>query len=164
MDDQSPEDRCYAAALRLLGYRFRSEAELRKRLVEKEHDRDAIDAAVARLKAEGWIDDARFARVLADSRSRKGIGPKRVALELRRFGVQDDVAGAAVRGTDQEMAEDDLAALVRKRLRILGRSHGPDWAPEESDRKKILAYLLRQGYEYAAAVGALDAALAQEKD
>jgi regulatory protein len=157
--DQSPEDRCYAAALRLLGYRFRSEAELCKRLIEKGHDRGAIDDAVARLRAEGWIDDARFARVLADSRSRRGIGPKRVALELRRLGVEDEVAGAAVRGTDPEMAESDLAALVRKRLRILGRSQGAGWRPDESDRKKLLAYLLRQGYEYAAAVQALDAAL-----
>ena len=164
VDDQSPEDRCYAAALRLLGYRFRSEAELRKRLREKDHDSDAIAGAVARLKTEEWIDDARFARVLADSRSRKGIGPKRVSLELRRFGVEEEVAGAAVRGTDPEMAEGDLSALVRKRLRILRRGHDAGWAPDESDRKKILAYLLRQGYEYGAAASALAHELKERKE
>ena len=164
MSETTPEDRCYAAALRLLGYRFRSEAELRKRLREKEHDPDAIEDALARLKTEGWIDDARFARILADSRSRKGIGPKRVSLELRRFGVEDTVAGAAVRGTDPEMAEGDLSALVRKRLRILGRGHDAGWAPDESDRKKILAYLLRQGYEYGAAASALAHELKERKE
>jgi regulatory protein len=162
--ESSPSDRAYAAALRLLGYRFRSEAELRKRLAEKELPPDAVDGALARLKAEGWIDDARFARVLADSRSRKGIGPKRIALELRRAGVDDEVAGAAVRGTDPETVEEDLAALVRKRLRILGRGRGVQWAPDDAERKKILAYLLRQGHEYGAAVEALAAALTEEKD
>ncbi len=164
MSEPSPEDRCYAAALRLLGYRFRSEAELRKRLREKEHGAEAIDAALERLRGEGWIDDARFAKVLAESKSKKGIGPKRVGLELRRLGVDDEVAGAAIHGADPETAESDLSSLVRKRIRILGRSHGAGWSPDETDRKKLLAYLLRQGYEYGAALGVLDAVLAEEKD
>ncbi|HEY0788974.1 MAG TPA: RecX family transcriptional regulator [Thermoanaerobaculia bacterium] len=164
MSESTPEERCYAAALRLLGYRFRSEAELRKRLAEKEHLPEAVDAALARLRTEGWIDDARFAKVLAEARSRKGIGPKRVSLELRRLGVGDDVAGEALRSADAEAAEGDLAALVRKRIRILGRSRGAGWTPDETDRKKLLAYLLRQGYEYGAAAAALAEELNERKD
>ncbi len=145
MSDQSPEDRCYHAALRLLGYRFRSEAELRKRLREKEHEAEAIDTALARLRGEGWIDDARFASVLAESKSRKGIGPKRVGLELRRLGVDDEIAGAAIHGADPETAESDLASLVRKRIRILGRSHGPGWVPGEGRPKEIAGVSVTAG-------------------
>ena len=50
---------CYTAALRILRYRFNSEAELRRKLRAKKFESEDIDLAIARLHGEKWLDDAR---------------------------------------------------------------------------------------------------------
>ena len=44
-----------------------SEAQLRQRLAPPQHDPDAIDAAITRLKSERSLDDARVAGAIARS-------------------------------------------------------------------------------------------------
>lgn len=149
----------YQTALRLLNYRFRGTEELRRKLVQKGLERDEIAAALARLAEEGWLDDARFARELSRSRARKGIGPKRIALELRELGIDAEAAREGMKEAEDDSGGDRLPEIVRKRIRILARRHGEAWLREAEGRKKLLAYLLNQGYEYAAAVAAVDAAL-----
>lgn len=153
-------ERCRTAALRLLNYRFRGREELRRKLADREFSPEAIEATLESLADEGWLDDVRFSRELARSRARKGIGPKRVALELRSFGVDDEDARAGIAAaSEEEPPGERLAEIVRKRARILARRHGAGWADEADGRKKLLAYLLNQGYEYAAASAAIEAEL-----
>ena len=157
-------NRCHAAALRLLGYRFRGSEELRRKLRDKGFEADAITAAIDQLTREGWIDDLRFARELVRSRGQKGIGPKRIAMELRELGIDSDIAREAMRESEEEPSGEGALGVARKRLRILARGAEAESLPTEEIRKKLLAYLLRQGYEYAAAREAADAALSNEKD
>src|SRR5687768_2841065 len=95
--EASPEERTYRAGLRLLGYRFRSVEELRRKLADKGFEPGDISAALERLTADGWMDDSRFAQEMARSKAKKGHGPKRVALELRGLGIEGDLARAAIR-------------------------------------------------------------------
>ncbi|MFN2441668.1 MAG: regulatory protein RecX [Thermoanaerobaculia bacterium] len=156
----SESERCYAAAVRLLEYRFRARVELRRKLEDRDFDARAIEETLARLDDEGWLDDVRFARELARSRARKGVGPKRISLALRGFGVDDEAARAGMaEAAEEEPPEERLREAVRKRMRILARRHGEEWLREPEGRKKLLAYLLHQGYEYAAVTAALDSEL-----
>ena len=58
-------DTAYLDALKMLARRELSEAQIRQRLQRREHDPDAIDAAVHRLREERAIDDARVAGSIA---------------------------------------------------------------------------------------------------
>ena len=132
---------CYTAALRILQYRFNSEAELRRKLAAKKYDGQDIAAAVARLRDEKWLDDARFADAFVRTRLRKRIGRLRIRRELIAAGVDDDVAAAALRRNEDEGGEREAAlAVARKRAARL------DLATPE-DRNKLKAYLLKQGYD-----------------
>jgi regulatory protein len=132
---------CYTAALRILQYRFNSEAELRRKLAAKKYDGQDIDAAVARLRGEKWLDDARFADAFVRTRLRKRIGRLRIRRELIAAGVDDDVAAAALRRNADEEGEREAAlAVARKRAARLDLD-----LPE--DRNKLKAYLLKQGYD-----------------
>ncbi|HUP61329.1 MAG TPA: regulatory protein RecX [Thermoanaerobaculia bacterium] len=134
-------ERCYAAALRILGYRFNSELELRRKLRAKKFEKEIIDAAIVRLRAEKWLDDERFAGAFARARSRKRIGPKRLVLELRAAGVDDEVAQRAVaENVDAELEREQVLAIIRRRAASLETDIG---------RKKLAAYLLKQGYDAA---------------
>ena len=129
-------ERAYVAALRILGYRFNSELELRRKLQRKKFDEAIIDATIARLRDEKWLDDERFAGAFARTRSRKRIGGKRIVLELRAAGVDDDVATRAVKeNIDPEKEREQIRAILQRRA---------GW-----ERNKLRAYLLKQGYDAA---------------
>ncbi|WP_437677155.1 regulatory protein RecX [Sorangium sp. So ce131] len=134
----------YDRALRLLSFRARSASELEKRLLEKGEPRDQVTAAIARLTANGLLDDARY----AEARARSGIVGKprsrrRIAQDLARKGVARDVADAAIRQVMADEGTDEAAVAeraARKKLRSLARLD-----PAEQ-RQKLYAFLARQGY------------------
>ena len=133
----------YAAALRILGYRFNSEAELRRKLAAKRFDEAEIAETLARLREEKWLDDERFAGAYVRTRVLKGIGRLRIRGELRNAGVADDAAERAIR-ENTEGEEERLRAAFEKLSRRFG-----------ADRNKIAARLQRQGFELSAILGYL---------
>jgi regulatory protein len=143
-------ERCYLAALRILGYRFNSELELRRKLQRKKFERHVVDATIARLRDEKWLDDERFAGAFVRTRARKRIGAKRIVLELRAAGIGDEVAARAVaENVDPANEEEQLRAACERRAQVLARRYGVDYAASEEGKKKLAAYLIGQGYDPA---------------
>ncbi len=90
----------YLTALKMLARRELSEAQLRQRLIRRQHDPDAIEAALARLKAERSLDDERVAGAIARSETnlkKRGTLPRDPA---DRSGRHRIVHRAARRGRD----------------------------------------------------------------
>ena len=141
-------DRCYTAALRILEYRFNSEAELRRKLRAKSFEKDDIESAIARLHREKWLDDKRFAAAFVRSRANKRVGRLRIRRELQAAGVSSDAAEQAVaQNVDAEREHEALRELGRKRARILVRRHGEGYLATSEGRNKLASYLLKQGYD-----------------
>jgi regulatory protein len=129
-------------ALGLLGYRARSRAELRHRLLRVGYEEEEVSDALNDLEAVGLIDDEKFARELAAHElERRGSGRRLAMAALRRAGVDAEVAERILdeiaSGEEEARAEE----LARARL---GRLVGLD---EETVRRRLLSYLLRRGYE-----------------
>jgi SOS response regulatory protein OraA/RecX len=80
----------------------------------------------------------------------KQIGRARISRELKAAGIGDEAAGRALReNADPEREREALAAVCAKRLRALQRRHGDDVLETPEGRKKLAAYLLKQGYDAA---------------
>lgn len=62
----------YAKSLRLLNVRFLSEGELRRKLERHDADSEVIDAVIAKLKEERFVDDERLARAVYKQYAQKG--------------------------------------------------------------------------------------------
>lgn len=147
MSEESP---CYIAALRILGYRFNSEGELRRKLRSKKFEAAEIDATIERLHREKWLDDARFAAAFTRTRANKRVGRLRIRRELQAAGVSNEEASRAVtENLDPEREHEDLVALRDKRARILARRHGEEYLKTGEGRKKLAAHLVAQGYDAA---------------
>lgn len=135
----------YDRALDLLGFRARSATELRRRLVQKGIERPRAEAAVARLEAQGLVDDRSYARTLARSKALgAGASKRRIGQELARRGVDREVADEALAEVWREEEVDQTAAaerLARKRLGSLGGLDAP------SRRRRLYAFLARRGYD-----------------
>ena len=143
----------YLDGLKLLGGRQLSEAQLRQRLARRGYESAAIDDAVARLKQEGAIDDARVAEAIArTATSVKRRGRLRVRLEIERVGI----AGAAARkAVDAVFAEVDTDTLLEAALtrRLLGR----DRLDNDHEFQRLYRYLITQGFEADRVMKALTA-------
>lgn len=132
------------AALRLLAYRPRSEAEIRRRLVDRfpEH---LVDRIVQRLTEQRLLDDAAFAGQWRENREQhRPRARSMVRQELRRLGVATEVVDQALEGFD------DAANAYRAGYR-LGRRLAK--GPEPDFLKRVTAHLLRRGFGYTLSAG-----------
>jgi regulatory protein len=135
--------RAYIDALKLLGRRELSEAQLRQRLTRRKHEASAIDAAIERLREERSVDDVRVAEAMARSQtSLRKRGKLRVRLEIERSGID---AATARRVVDEAFAdldaEDLLEAALAKRLRP------GDGIADDRAFNRLYRYLVGQGFE-----------------
>ena len=136
---------CYAAALRILKYRFNSTAELRRKLRAKQFDPQAIEETLEKLRAEKWLDDERYAAAYVRTRALKSKGRLRIRRELIGAGVDDETIGRAVAANvNADDERERAAAIARKRLPNFVKRYGAAMA-----RNKLTAYLLKQGYDAA---------------
>ena len=136
------EPALYDAAIKILMRRAHSVSEMKKALIRRTADEDLIQKVIARLKQNGLVDDARYARQFARQRTEiRHQGKYRVARELRARGVPDHHIETAV---EELAANTDEAAMVRQRIqRKLKFLRG------EIDDKKIASLyrtLLRAGF------------------
>lgn len=150
--------RATEAALIFLGYRPRSEKEVRDRLRRGGFEQDAIEHAIARLHEWRYLDDADFARRWVENRTtHRPRGRRLLQQELRHKGIDNEIARDAI--DDAELDETGAAeALARRRL--------PAYAGDEpaAIRRRLGAYLARRGYGYDVIRIALDRALEEEDE
>ncbi len=127
----------------MLGRRELSEAQIRQRLGRRDHDPDAIDAAIARLTADRSIDDARVAGVIARTETNiRRRGRLRVKRRIEAAGIAPGVAARAVDEAFLDVDEDALiAAALQKRLR------GGDRIADKREFARLYRYLVGQGFE-----------------
>jgi regulatory protein len=131
-------------ALRILGYRALPGREIVRRLVRKGHDKAVAEGVVAALGAEGLVDDAEFARHYTRTRAaRRRLGPARLEADLRRLGVDERTAAAAVGETLARERIDPARLLREAATRKLREMAGLDRAAQ---RRRLKAFLLRRGF------------------
>ncbi len=139
---------CLETALRLLGRRNHTAAELATKLRRKAYPPEEIAAALATLVERGLLDDARAAAGLAEARALRGQGSRRIEKELRALGVSEGDAGAALAGLPDEAGR--LAVALERRARVL-----PPGLTGRERSKKLFDHLVRRGFPPDAVLEAL---------
>ncbi len=135
---------CFDAAMKSLERRLHSRAELRRKLSRKEFGDAIVDGVLDDLARMGYVNDERFAKTKALSAAQhKQHGRRRAFVELRKAGVESNVAGRAVEDvydvTDSLAIARQLAQKQAPRLRKLD----PLVA-----RRRLVGMLQRRGFNY----------------
>jgi regulatory protein len=130
---------------RYLGFRDRTVLEVRRHLEAKRVEPDTIEQTVAELSAQGYLDDARFARRFAeDRRTLDHWGNERIERKLIAAGVDGATISTALHAPDTMTGEthsefDAALSTLTRRFRT---------PPEtDRDRDRALGFLVRKGYE-----------------
>jgi regulatory protein len=139
--DADPEAVARAIVLRQLGMAPRSRAQLEKKLRERGCDDEVAKRVLDRMTEVGLIDDEAYAEMLVRSKqASRGLARRALAHELRKHGIDDDLAEEALGevGAAQERAKAE--ELVAKKLRTM---HG--LSPDVQARR-LAGMLARKGY------------------
>jgi regulatory protein len=132
--------RCLNAAIRYLGYRPRSEAEIRQRLQRHGFNSDCIERVLAQLKEQGLVDDTIFAHFWKENRESFSPRSRRLTrLELQRKGLDGDIIDQVVGEVDDSDSA-YRAALIRAR-----RLSSSDY---QAFRRRLGEHLGRRGFGY----------------
>lgn len=126
--------RCYC--LSLLASRDYSEWELTQKLTAKGASPDMISTLLADCKAKGWQSDARFAENYSHYRSQKGVGPRKLAYELRNKGIDAELI-------DETLDEGSWLAQAKIALQ---KRFGTVAPVNINERNKRIRFLLQRGF------------------
>ncbi len=132
--------RCFNSAVRFLGYRPRSESEIRQRLAKHGFENEVIEKTVARLKEYRYVDDTEFARFWVENREALRPRSKRLTkMELKRKGLEADIIEKAVSEIDETDSAYRAATSRARRLESLDHN---------DFRLRLGQYLGRRGFNY----------------
>ena len=135
--DQKAIQKALGRALNLISYKPRAESELRRRLSEKAEP-DVVEAALEQLKERGLVDDAKYAREWAGSRTRRSPRSSRMIVrELVNKGIAPSLAESSVEVLDDDATARDAASRFARRLAD---------ADYESFHRRLWGHLRRRGY------------------
>jgi len=139
----NPTASAYVDGLKLLARRELSELQVRQRLARRGHDAEAIDAAIARLREERAIDDARVAEAIARTESSlRRRGRVRVRMQIERAGIAKSIARQATDEAFDGIDEDTQIELALKK-RLRGRTTIAD----DREFQRLYRFLIGQGFE-----------------
>ena len=156
--DPQPEVDSESAARAIVLRRLTASARTRHELDEDLTDRgippEVIERVLDRFEEVGLVNDAEFADLWVASRHRtRGTARSVLRRELRNKGVSDDLAESALASISSEDELVRARALIDRKLITL-RSASRDHA-----QRRLVAYLLRRGYQGGIAFAVVSQAL-----
>jgi regulatory protein len=136
------EEELYDVAVRALMRRAHSVHEMKQKLERRSDNKLLVQVVMARLKENGQIDDARYAKQFARQRTEgRKQGKFRISRDLRARGVPDLHIDAALKETAEQ---NDEGAMVRQRIERKLRSYRGEI--DEKKMASIYSSLLRAGF------------------
>lgn len=140
-DDQIRK--AYNKALHYLGFRMRSEGEVRQKLKDKEFGEAVIDEAIKKLYSHNFLDDRAFSEALLQTQINSGKkGPRAIQQDMQKKGI------------DKQMQKDVLDSYSEEQQLEIAKGLAEKIAAKEKMKtpsqikQKINDSLMRNGYSY----------------
>ncbi|MDP4088340.1 MAG: recombination regulator RecX [Bacillota bacterium] len=136
--------------LKFIERSYKTEKELRDRLLKKGYDLRTIDKAIDFAKQYDFLDDKRYAEMYMKEKSRS-VGRNKLRYDLIKKGVEDDII-EEIQDTISEVSEIEGAEILAgKKYSVLSKR-------ERDNRKlyeKLLRFLVSRGYTWEVAKSAI---------
>ena len=146
IDEMVYEDeirKAFNRALHYLGFRMRSEFEVKQKLLELGYGEAVVLEAIVKLKHLGFLNDETFSEALLQTQIRSsGKGPKAIQQELRKKGIGKELQEKVLNSySEQEQLQ--IATKLAEKAANSNRSIAPAQL-----KQKIQNALLGKGYSF----------------
>lgn len=128
-------------ALYYIGYKMRTEKEVRIKLLEKEFTEDIIERVINFLIKYHYVDDEKYCENYIKQRLRcNPKGSYVLKMELKQRGIKDSIICKALEQANIDEFGDAIK-LLEKKCFYLEKI-------DEKEKKRLIAFLQRRGYSY----------------
>ncbi len=156
-DPRDPREAARQICLQQLTFSPRTRAELAATLSNRGIPDDAAHEVLGRFAEVGIIDDALFAQLWVTSRHRgRGLAGRALQQELRRKGVDDDIARDALESLEPDEERATARSLVDRRIA------GTRGLTADARVRRLAGMLARKGYSAGVAFAVVREALAED--
>jgi len=147
----------YAKAIKLLGSREHSMAELRKKLADNGFSADTIEATLEELIRLGYQNDQRFATLYAESLLRKNYGPRVMSAKLSARGIESSLASEAIQAAIQDRGVDWSTVAVDALLSKFSAAQltAQSLEIDQAFKGKCARFLNRRGFSSSDSITAI---------
>lgn len=140
----------WEAALSSLEKSAQTEKTVSDALRRRGYAAPAIEAVVARLREYRLLDDAEYARRMAELQSKKPVGVYAFRRKLQARGISGDAAEEALQAFDDDQQRAACLEVARK----LHKKYAA--LPPREGKARLSQALMRRGFGWDAVEGALD--------
>lgn len=127
----------YLRALDLISRRLRSEREIRDYAFKKQWTEENTKRVIERLYEHGFLNDEKFATAFIRSKAiNKSQSKRQIEAGLRKKGIKSSLIEKVIEKSEEYSEKDALKKMIAKKIN------------RYDDEKKLIAYLLRQGFKY----------------
>lgn len=138
------------AAVRALGRRAQTQAELRRRLLRRGLPEEAVAEALSWLADRGYLDDKQYAEQRWSALEQRKLGAEGIRWKLLEEGVPREIAEQVQADRAGQLNETELAReLCEQRNQSLRN------VPWPQRRQRLYAFLARRGFGSEAIIEAL---------
>jgi regulatory protein len=136
--------KAHNSALRLLGYRMRSCAEMKQRLAEKKYPKNIIEEVIDKLLKIEYLNDNEFANAFAhDKVKSKKIGPLALRMEFIPHKIDPDILEKTI---DKVYEKYPISDLIKQLLDKKKIQFGTKL--EKKTKKRIQNLIMRKGFAW----------------
>ena len=141
--DKEAYIRCKNSALKIIERSYKTEKEVREKLLMKGYEERHIENSIQFLKEYKFLNDEYYAEAfIRDKLSSKGSA--RIKQDLIKKGISQEIIEEKIEGIDKSSEKETAKELAEKKLRVIRKS--------ESDTYKISGklyrFLISKGYTY----------------
>lgn len=135
--------KCKNSAIRTVEKTYKTEKELKDKLIERGFEEDTIRRTIDFLKEYNLLNDEKYAEMYIKDRLRTQ-GRNKIKYALIRKGISEEVLSDKLSNIDEEDENDTAFKLAEKKYNMLKK--------KESDKyklsQKLFRFLLSKGYDY----------------
>ena len=146
IDDMMYEDeirKAFNRALHFLGFRMRSEHEVKTKLLDAGYGEAVVMEAIVKLKNLGFLNDESFSEALLQTQVKtSNKGPRAIRQELQKKGIKKELQEKVLDGYSEE-EQIQIATKLATKAAEANRSITPTQL-----KQKIQNALLRKGYSF----------------
>lgn len=135
--------KAFNRALHFLGFRMRSEHEVKQKLLDAGYGEAVVLEAIVKLRRLGFLNDETFSKALLETQKKtSGQGPRAIQQKLQQKGIGKELQ-AQILGDYSEAEQVEVARKMAEKEARKKRTESP-----QQKEMRIQNALLRKGYSY----------------
>lgn len=141
--DEDNYIKCKNSALKIIERTYKSEKELRDKLVLKGYDDHIIKRTINFLREYNLLNDTNYAKMYVKDRSRNQ-GKNKIKYTLIQKGIDENIIEEELNKIDKDEIKEVAYEMALKKYRVLSKRENDNYKLTQ----KLYRFLMGKGYDY----------------